>query len=401
MKKILVIGAGWEQQALIEEIKSQGHYIIATHPNMNTDGFQLADTFYIKSSRDIASHLEIAETHQIEAVISDNCDYSLYTAAIVASKFDLPYSSIKSALYSNDKYEQRKACSAGGIKQPEYRGLRTLDELSQAAEEIGYPLVVKPVDSRGTFGVTIVFEASELENAYYDSVDNSHSRLLICEKFIEGTLVTVDGFCFKNGHQSITVASRKFEQSSKPVTKEIVYPAEFSAEVNVQLLENHNKVVQSLGYHFGHTHGEYILTSHGEIYLVECTNRGTGVYTSSVINPLLTGINLNEIFLNQSLGIDKYETGDLGIEFMKKSVMLTFMDFQVNKVIKSMNNEELLALPYTVRYRTLFSEKDMVEPIANCAQRHSMLVIEGSTTQEMLNNFASFKNKLKIIYYQP
>ena len=44
-KRILIIGAGWEQTSLIETVKNQGHYIIATHPDIKAEGFKLVDQY--------------------------------------------------------------------------------------------------------------------------------------------------------------------------------------------------------------------------------------------------------------------------------------------------------------------------------------------------------------------
>jgi biotin carboxylase len=399
MKKILVIGAGWEQLALIETIVNAGHYVIATHPSINADGFKIANQYYVRDSRDIEGHLQIAETHNVDAVITDNCDYSFYTASIICSKLKLPFADILAAQNSNDKFGQRMAVQKSNAKQPVFAKVRTIDDLKKAMKSIGFPSVIKPVDSRGTFGVTIIHNESELIDAYYQAIANSPSRVLIFEQFIKGTLVTVDGFCFSNGHRSLTVASRKFEEGAKPVTKEIIYPAMFDDEVNKELMKNHHEVVKSLNLNYGHTHGEYILTESNDIYLVECANRGGGVYTSSVIVPLLTEIDLNEILLNQSLGIDNYKAEDLSTQFMKHSIMLTFLDFQTNKVIESINTEEMQNLDYVVRFRSIYGENDMVESIENCAGRHSMLVLKGANVEEVLVNFDSFKKDFKIIYH--
>lgn len=399
-KKVLIIGAGWEQMALIETLKNKGYYIIATHPNITADGFKISDQYYVKDSRDISGHLSIAESHKVDAVITDNCDYSFYTASILAAKLKLPFASVQSAIYSNDKYAQRVACKKRGILQPEFARIQTLEELVEASASIGFPSILKPIDSRGTFGVTIINNMEELEKAYFDAINNSPSRILIFEKFITGTLVTVDGFCFNNGHKSLTVASRKFESGSKPVTKEIIYPALFDEKINVALMENHHKVITALNYNYGHTHGEYILTPNDEIYLVECTNRGGGVYTSTVIVPLLTDINLNEVLINQSLGIDKLEVEDISTGFMKRSVMLTFLDYEVGKVIDTMNIDHMREKDYTVRFRSKYGKNDMVESIENGAGRHSMLVIKGKNTDEVRANLQAFKNEFRIDYHQ-
>jgi len=399
-KKILVIGSGWEQFTLIETIKKAGHYIIATHPSINADGFKVSDQYYVKDSRDIAGHMAIAETQKIDGIITDNCDYSLYTASIIAEKLSLPSSSIQSAIYSNDKYAQRTCLKRFKIKQPNFVRVQTLDELFIAIERIGYPSILKPIDSRGSFGVNIIKNFSELHNAFFDAITNSPSRTLIFEEYISGTLVTVDGFCFSNGHKSLTVASRKFESGSKPITKEIIYPAIFENSINEQLMQNNQQVVTALNYKYGHTHGEYILTENNEIYLVESTNRGGGVFTSSVIVPLLTNIQLNEILINQSLGIDNFEIEDLSVNFMKQAIMLTFLDYEVGKVIESINIDEMRSKHYTVRFRSKYGKNDMVESIENGAGRHSMLVLKGQGSDELKNNYGEFMRDFKIVYYQ-
>ncbi|EMO84750.1 ATP-grasp domain-containing protein [Leptospira santarosai] len=400
MKKILVIGSGWEQYELIRTIKESGNQIIATHPFINAEGFQLADHYYVKDSRDIAAHIKIATAHKVDAIVSDNCDYSLYTASIVASKIKVPFNTIESALYSNDKFRQREQCGKFNIQQPKFSKVRSIKDLVESARNIGLPVIIKPVDSRGTFGVTIVKDEAELEVAFYDAIDNSPSRTLICEKFIDGILVTVDGFCFKDRHRSLAVASRRFEKGPKPVTKEIVYPAEFSNKLNEKLLRNHELVVSGLGYHFGHSHGEYIVTNAEEIFLVECANRGGGVYTSSVIVPLLTDINLNQLLLDQCLGIDDFIPPEKMNGYMNRSAILTFLDFEVGQVIEDINIQEMRNMDYAVRFRSIYEKNDMVESIENCASRHSMLVIQGENLEDSFNNLNKFKECLKVKYYK-
>jgi hypothetical protein len=210
--------------------------------------------------------------------------------------------------------------------------------------------------------------------------------------------VTVDGFCFKNGHSSLAVASREFTKGSVPVTKEIIYPAQFSTPINEKLLKVHSSVVEALGFTFGHTHGEYLLTKENDIYLVECTNRGGGVYTSSVILPLLTNIDLNKIFLEKCLGKDDYELPDEH-SYMKKSAILTFLDLEVGKVVKSSNFSQVSELPSTVRFRSIYQEKDMVESIENCASRHTMAVVKGNDVSDAIHNLNNLKKTLSVSYY--
>jgi len=400
MSRILIIGAGWEQEELIKEAKKQGHFIVATHPIMDNTCLSLADKYFIKDSRDISFHLKIAKAYDVDGVLTDNCDYSYFTACIINEKLGLKDNILQSAIYSNNKLAQRNACKLNNIRQPDFYIVQTISDLLEASEKLSFPVILKPIDNRGTFGITIINQISELENAFYDAISNSISRVLICEKFIEGTLITVDGFCFKDGHKSLTVASRKFEKGSKPITKEIIYPALLKEEQIIMLKNNHEKVVEALNYKLGHTHGEYIYSNNGEIFLVECTNRGGGVYTSSSIVPFLSGINLNLLLINQALNKDEYLYGNGNKTLLEKSVILTFLDFSPGKVIKSINYDELIELNYVLKFRTIYKKNEMVESIDNCASRHSMLVVVGQNFQETTKNLDDFKNKIKIKYHQ-
>ena len=100
-----------------------------------------------------------------------------------------------------------------------------------------------------------------------------------------------------------------------------------------------------------------------------------------------------------SLGIDKYTVSN--DDFLtKNSAILSFLNLEPGKVIKSINLEELKLLSYVVELRSLYNEKDLVESIENCASRHIMLVIKGDNLQESKNNLEDFKNKLKVEYYK-
>jgi len=387
IKKLLFIGAGWEQEELIKTAKRMGYEVIATHPHLDESVVGLADRYFVRDSDDIDSHLKLAETFDVDGIITDNCDYSLYTAAFISDKLGLPSVGLPAAACAINKDRQRKRClSTPYVKQPVFHTFKTIAKYVNSIEAIDFPFIVKPIDSRGTFGVTIVRDESEMMDAFYHAISNSPSRTGIVEKFIEGTLFTVDGFCFDDTHKSLGVASRKFVEGPHPVTKEIIYPAQVSEEIIVKLKKAHNSVVKSLGYKKGHTHGEYIVNSEGTVHLVECTNRGGGVYTSSTIVPEVSGLDLNEALINQMVG-NKVES----IESDNNPVVLSFLEFEVGKTIKSINTGNH---SYVLKFRSIYGEKDMVESIENCASRHMMLVIKGG-----IKELEDFKSKLQITYY--
>lgn len=84
-----------------------------------------------------------------------------------------------------------------GLKTAKYFYAKSLEELQEAAKEIGFPCVVKPLMSSSGKGQSLVKSADELEQAWHYGCEGSRGDIkeLIIEEFIqfdsEITLLTV------------------------------------------------------------------------------------------------------------------------------------------------------------------------------------------------------------------
>lgn len=65
-------------------------------------------------------------------------------------------------------------------------GIKKIPDYEPSSEGIDFPVIVKPVDNGGSFGVSVCSSHYELENAVGYAKDNSLSGNVICEKFISG-----------------------------------------------------------------------------------------------------------------------------------------------------------------------------------------------------------------------
>lgn len=303
-KRLMIIGAGWEQAPLVQSAKDLGYWILATHASSDAEGFRYADAVEILNPRDIPAAMELFQKYKIDAVVSDNDDYALYTTGIICQKFGLPGPNFEAISFSNNKKKSRIACEAAGIKQPKFYLCNTLDDLFYGVKYVGgFPVIVKPIDNRGNFGVNRVDGLEDIKYAFFDAIAHSHSKEFLVEKFIEGTLMTVDGFSFtKHRHVSLGVASKKMLEGKRRVAMEIIYPADFDRTMIQKAIKINNRVTRLLNYDFGFTHSEYIVDKEGDIWLVESTNRGGGVYTSSLIIPAITEIDLRKHMIQMAFG---------------------------------------------------------------------------------------------------
>ena len=84
-----------------------------------------------------------------------------------------------------DKEETKNLLEAAEIAVPKGTIIRTLDELKEAIDDFGYPLVLKPIDgNHGKGATTNIINWEQALNAF--DAAKYYSKSIICEKFIVG-----------------------------------------------------------------------------------------------------------------------------------------------------------------------------------------------------------------------
>ena len=395
----MIIGAGWEQVPLIKKAKEMGCWVLATHGFDNAEGFEFADASEVLDPRDAAKAIKLFKSYNIDAVTADNCDYALYTVGIICQKFKLPGPNFAAISNANNKKKSRMACREAGINQPDFAICNNYNDLVQGVPAVGgYPVIVKPVDNRGNFGINKVENDSELEEAFYDAVVNSHSREIIVEKFIEGTMMTVDGFCFNRGkHVSLALASKKMLGGKRRVAIEIIYPGDFSQEIITKAMAINDQVAKALSYDFGYTHSEYLVDEKGEIWLVESTNRGGGVYTSSLIDPAVTEIDLLKCLIQSACG-EPVDVEPMTDSPMKNCAILSFFKFENGKIKIITGLDEVRSWPGVLRCDLSVKPGQIIESITTDANRHGFAVIVAADKLSAHTLLKNIKEKVKLEY---
>lgn len=394
--KILIIGAGWEQAPMLKKAKEMGLYVIATNPCPKASGFRYADEKFVLDPRDLDKLAKLVQEKKVAAVVSDNCDYSLFASAYLGALFGLPATSLQSAQFTTNKYNMRAQLSRFNIPQPKFVLCKTEQEVKKAAQKIGLPVVIKPVDNRGSFGVKAVFDQKDLEPYFLHALNNTHCRSVLVEKYIEGINLTVDGFCFADSHICLGLASKKIlvTKENKPVTQEVIYPAEIKPEFVKKVLNNNQKVVKALGLKFGSTHAEYILTKEGVPYLLEIANRGGGVMTSASIIPAISGVNMQELLLRQALGQKVKKPKGFDISKNKSAILHFFIFNKRGRIKKITGTQDVRKRKDVLLLFLMVKEGDIIGEILSGAHRHGFCILVGENRQDARQKAKEVVNKI-------
>lgn len=301
MKKILIIGVGWEQIPMVIKAKKRGLYVIIT---TWWDKKRIpADKIYEADSRDLEKIDKIICMEKPDYITADECDYSMYAVSFFAEKYHLYGPRLRTQTITNNKYLQRKYVSQTDVLQPEYKLCWNLEMAYDFANQIGYPVIVKPIDNRGSIGITKVFEDEKFSEAWLLAVSNSFSRVCIVEKCINGEVITADGFHNGKKFEFIAASNKEMYPENDNVAKILYYPGEFASDLFEKIRETSEIISESIGVDFGFIHTEFIVELEtNDLYFIEVANRGGGVYISNIVLREITNIDYCEALLDMAMG---------------------------------------------------------------------------------------------------
>jgi len=394
-KKLLIIGATWEQVPLLRRAKELGCEIVATAPLPDAEGLALADHAEVADPRDLETLLSLARHHHVDGVTADECDYSNYAAAFIRNAMGWSDEGMSAVQHTTNKRWMRERCREHHVVQPRFVACRTYEEAKDAAELIDFPVIVKPVDNRGAFGVRKVTGPDELAAAFLHALMHAHSREVLVEAFIEGVHLTVDGCVGPDGsHVNLAIASKKVLAGEKPIITEVIYPAEIDASLASHVLATNAKVVNALGIRRGITHSEYIADDKGRCFLLETANRGGGVMTSNVILPAITGVDLSELLVREALG-QPFEVAPWPAS---KAALLGFLVFPPGRVREIHGLAEASALPGVKHLRLLVREGDELVTPQSGAGRHGFGIFCGETREEVRAMHRQANEMIRLTY---
>lgn len=185
MKKILLLGGSAQQVAAIKIAKQMGYKTILCDYLNNNPGKDYADKYYAVSTTDMDVVLEIAKQEDIDGILAYASDPAAPTAAYVAEQLRLPTNPYKAVdtLCNKDKF--RAFLRQNGIDSPMSSGYDSTEAAINEIHKYRFPIIIKPVDSSGSKGVSVVRSMDQAREYIDKAFDYSRGRRIIIEEFIE------------------------------------------------------------------------------------------------------------------------------------------------------------------------------------------------------------------------
>lgn len=206
-------------------------------------------------------------------------------AARLREGLGVPGQDVAQATLFRDKDAMKQAVAAAGIRTPKHQRATTAAECQRAAEQIGFPVIVKPIAGAGSADTFQVNSRLELD-AVLARV--GHVREVNVEEFIDAVEYTFDTICIKGkiAYWNICLYRPRplTARQEEWISPQTVVLREVDADNLAGGREMGRAVIKALGFQTGFTHMEWYRKANGETVFGEIAARPPGARTVDVMN---------------------------------------------------------------------------------------------------------------------
>ncbi|MBA2554500.1 MAG: ATP-grasp domain-containing protein [Geodermatophilaceae bacterium] len=248
----------------------------------------LSHHVYVASLADEAAVLQtVRDLNQHVRIDQVECLWEPYMmlAARLREEFELPGLNRSQTEPFRDKELMKTVLDRAGLRTPQHDSTETVAGVWAAAERIGFPLIVKPIDGAGSADTYRVDSVADL-NDVLPMI--GHVRRVSVEEFIDGEEFTFDTVC-ANGEILFENICWYRPRPLQARSHEWISPMTIALrDLSVPDLRDGRTlgaaVIEALGFRDGFTHMEWYRKSDGEIVFGEIGARPPGGRTVDLMN---------------------------------------------------------------------------------------------------------------------
>jgi biotin carboxylase len=242
------------------------------------------------------------ERRPVDAVLAVD-DQGLMVAAAASEHLGMTHNPPASVAATRDKAALRARLAASSVPQPDYRVVQPDGWISNAAAEIGYPCVVKPVSRSGSQGVIRVDDRAQAVAAE-DRIRSivGASETLLVERFVPGAEVAVEGL-LGGGTLEVLAVFDKPDPLDGPFFEETIYvtPSRQPPPVLAAVEATVASATAALGLREGPVHAELRIGPRGELTVLEVAARSIGGLCARALR-FGVGVSLEEVIIRHAVG---------------------------------------------------------------------------------------------------
>lgn len=399
-KRILLLGGSAQQLVAIRAAKELGYYTILCDYLSDNPGQYEADKFYGISTTDIEAVCKIAKDEQVDGILAYASDPAALPAAIVAERLGLPTNPAKSVEILGLKYPWRQFLRNNGFACPKvysFSPATSIAEIREHTSDFTFPLVVKPTDSSGSKGVTMLTDWAGIENAISWADKYSRNKVLLIEEYIQRGYPSVIGGDIFVWNGKIVLYGEM--ECLRDIQKSPLIPIGEKKPLQVSELQKEHiyselqRIVSALDIRFGELNIEIILDKNDNVHFLELGPRAGG--------------NMIPIQLSDAFGIDLVKANvqaAMGVkpDFIDKTIVARpgcFMHYVLHSyeegVLGGIEIDEAIK-PFVYRQVLYKKEGDSVERFDGAGKALGIVFLHFDVVEDMADFCENHNSLIKI-----
>jgi biotin carboxylase len=397
MKKILMLGGSHFQVPSIKKAREMGYYVISCDYLPDNPGHKFAHEYHNVSTTDKEAVLKLAQRLKADGVVCYASDPAAVTAAYVCEKMGFPtnpYSSVE-ILSNKDKF--REFLRKNNFHTPRAKGYSQPEEALKEISEFKLPVIIKPVDSSGSRGVTKLECVVDLSRQANYALSFSRMKRFIIEEFVEKNSYQIagDGFsvdgklvfrCFANEHFSDSL-----NYPFVPVGES--WPYIKPKEVHAKIHEEVQRLLSLLNMKTGAYNFDIRIDDNENIYLMEIGPRNGGNLIPQVTK-YATGVDMVEYTIKAAMGIDCL---DLHMTEPQGFWSCYMIHSDHAGILKEIRINENLKKNNLVEFEIFYNSGDLVEAFTGSNGTLGTMILKYNTMEEMLEKMDNMGRWVHIV----
>ena len=290
----------------IEAAHKHGIHVITVDYLPDNIAHKYSDEYHNVSILDKEAVLQLAKELQIDGILSYAVDPGVVAAAYVAEQMGLPFTcSFEAACILQDKSRFRHFLSEHGFNVPNAKGYNNNEDARKDVDCFNWPVIVKPVDSAGSKGVSRVDDPKDLQKAIAHALEASHNGHFIIEDFLEldGYQSSADCFSVDGKLVYADYSDQLFDKdAANPYTPALeIWPSTMQQKHQDYLTNELQRLLSLLHCGTGLYNVESRLCKNGKPYIMEVSPRAGGNRIAE-LQRIGTGIDLIEAEVLKAVG---------------------------------------------------------------------------------------------------
>ncbi len=303
MKKLLVIGAGFLQDFVIQKAVSMGYETLTVDADPKAIGFSHAHKHAVINIVDEKACLEYAREERIDGVVTAATDFGVLSAAYVSQEMGLPGLNYEVAQLIKNKFKVRKCLFEAHVDDTEQAyEVNANTDIESLAQKLIYPVMVKPCDGSGSRGASRVDKASDLDDACTYAMNGSITHRAEIETFIIGQEYGAESLVV-DGQIHVLGIMKKW-MTKPPYYAELGHamPCGLHVRIEDKAKECVKSAIEALGINFGSVNMDMLITPDGKVYIIDIGARMGGNMIGPCIIPYGTGVDYVGAMIQNAVG---------------------------------------------------------------------------------------------------